>query len=223
MNEQHTLDISLESIFTQADKVWKYSPENRVPPSEMWRMAQEVRAKYQLPDSGSRWKNPKEYIEQMTSILKRAGIKLLYRHESGYLDQDLAMHNVGAIALGHSAIRDTTIVIDKPDETQDDEAYWFELRKAANQLAHESVHGFQDVRYPEMPDIEAEFEAYLYQSLNEASIKELVSHYEPKYLPEMLVSRCESIWKQVAASVRTNTKLNSEEIQPDVPKTAVQK
>lgn len=142
--------------------------------SQAWKYREEVRAKYGLPECGGRWEDPQGYINYMEDMLAREGIAVRGKHEFKGFFEDFP--GASAVVLGRSAFRDTTVVVTEAS-TND----WFGLRARANQLAHESVHAFQDTLYPGMSHEEAEREAHYYQMFYPQKIRELSDDPERLY------------------------------------------
>ena len=165
---------SLEDILKEADEKSEGSQGIKV--SEAWRYREAVRVKYGLPECGYRWEDPIRYISEAEGLLKENGVQVRGKHEFSTFFKE----NPGAIALhsGPNVFRDSTV-------------------------AHESVHAFQDIKYPRMPDEEAEREAFYYQMLTP---QQIVSHKDD---PEFLYSLVNDVIEgNVQCSVSIDQKIN---------------
>ena len=185
---------SLEDILKEADEKSEGSQGIKV--SEAWRYREAVRVKYGLPECGYRWEDPIRYISEAEGLLKENGVQVRGKHEFSTFFKE----NPGAIALhsGPNVFRDSTVAVEGASDGE-----WFKLRARANQLAHESVHAFQDIKYPRMPDEEAEREAFYYQMLTP---QQIVSHKDD---PEFLYSLVNDVIEgNVQCSVSIDQKIN---------------
>lgn len=155
------LNTDTEVVIQELDKVLNERQGIKV--SEAWKYREEVRAKYGLPECGYRWEDPTGYIKVIENFLKKNCVQVRSKHEfmAFFRENSIAQ----ALHTGPNVFRDSTVVIQNASDSN-----WFQLRARASQLAHESVHAFQAVLYPRMPDEEAEKEAFYYQMITPQQI-----------------------------------------------------
>ncbi len=167
MEAQHENSESLDQILVELDKRHNSSG---MKPSEAWQYRETIRIKYGLPECGYRWNDPLRYIGEIETFLKSNGVTIRPKHEF----QNFFAENSdsGALTSGPSVFRDLTIIVQ--GESDD----WYKLRARANQLAHESVHAMQNIKYPSMTNEEAEREAYFYQMLTPQELIEAANKSE---------------------------------------------
>ena len=161
-----------------------------------WEYRQRVKAKYSLPECGSRWENPALYISEIQEFAKKEGIKIGFKHEFEEFFEENP--NAAAVSLGESVFRPRTIVTEIPNYND-----FFSLRAVANQMSHEIVHAMQDKYAPQMPDEEAEREAYYYQMLTPQKLIENAQN-----LTDILYFIDNVIERSVLHSVENNRQIN---------------
>lgn len=197
-SESLTNEEEVLGILHEADK---FTPDNGIKPSEFWKFREEVRAKYALPESGTRWENPVPYIREIEQLAKENGIDIRPKHEfSTYFKEK---PDAGAVAFSPDVFRKATLVVKEFTEGYTDED-WFALRARANQLAHEIVHALQYIKYPSMPDDIGEYEAYAYQRFTPVDILRLKD--DPEYIASIVN---EEIPRAVSSSVNIANNSNN--------------
>jgi predicted RNA-binding protein with EMAP domain len=129
------------------------------------------------------------FISKIVDIIKKRGINLRYKHEFSKFFSKFP--TAAAVNL------DGNLVVTNSAEND-----WYGLRAQANQLAHEIVHALQDLRYPRMPEEEAEREAYYYQMLTPQQIIKYME--DPEFLDHFVNV---VIQDHIEQSCKTNKKI----------------
>ncbi|MDB5182511.1 MAG: hypothetical protein JWO47_295 [Candidatus Saccharibacteria bacterium] len=158
-----SLPKHIDEVIAEIDE--KFPQEEGPSLAQLWKYREEVRAKYGLPECGGRWRDPQAYINTMEDFLGREHIDIRAKYEFEPFFNEYP--TAGAVTFESSAFRDVTIVASVSSSNN-----FYGLRKRANYLAHEAVHGMQQKRSPRMPNEIGEREAYYYQMLTPQRIRE---------------------------------------------------
>ncbi len=135
------------------------------------------------------------YIREIEAVLKSKGVLIRNKHEfKAFFNEQ---PDAGALTSGTNVFRDLTVVVQSPEDD------WWKLRAWANQLAHEAVYAMQALKYPRMPDEEAEREAYYYQILTPDIILRAASD------PDHLIHNLKLIESFVLSSTAINRAITS--------------